>query len=52
VTLLLEPVTAALLAAIRLGERLAPTGLLGGALVLVAIATVGRPARAVGRTAP
>lgn len=51
-TLLLEPVTAALLAAALLGERLAATGLIGGVLVLVAIAIVGRPPRTVGRTTP
>lgn len=51
-TLLLEPVTAALLAAILLGERLGPTGVLGGALVLAAIVIVGRPPRTVGRTVP
>lgn len=49
-TLLLEPVTAAVLAADLLGERLAPSGLLGDALVLVAVAIVGRSPRSVGRT--
>ena len=48
-TLLIEPVTAALLGAVLLGERLAPSGLLGGLLVLVAVAVAGRPHRVVGR---
>lgn len=38
-TTLLEPVTAAVLALIILGERLTPTALAGGALILTAIAT-------------
>jgi DME family drug/metabolite transporter len=52
VTLLVEPVTAALLAVVLLGERLAPRGWIGSALVLAAIAVAGRPPRAVGASAP
>lgn len=39
---LLEPLTAAVLAAVLLGERLGPAGLLGGALILAAVAGLGR----------
>ena len=39
---LLEPVTAAVLAAILLGERLGPVGLAGVALILLAVAGLGR----------
>lgn len=42
-------VLAAVLAAVLLGERLAPIGLLGGALVLVVVATVRRSPRSLGR---
>jgi DME family drug/metabolite transporter len=52
VTLLVEPVTAATLAAVVLDERLAARGWVGAVLVLAAIAVVGRPPRAVGTTAP
>jgi DME family drug/metabolite transporter len=41
---LLEPVTAAVAAAIVLGERLGPAGLVGMALVLGAVASLGRAA--------
>ncbi len=41
---LLEPVTAVLLAVTFLGERLTPAGVLGSALILLAIATLGRRA--------
>ena len=42
VATLLEPVTAALLAAVLLGERLPPAALVGGALILAAVAGLGR----------
>ncbi|GAA3555050.1 hypothetical protein GCM10022197_07760 [Microlunatus spumicola] len=45
VATLLEPLTAAVLAALVLGERLGPLGLVGGALILLAVAgsAGGRP---------
>lgn len=39
---LLEPLTAAVLAAVVLGERLGPAGLVGGLLILGAVAGLGR----------
>lgn len=42
VATLLEPVTAAVLAALLLGERLGPLGLAGVALILLAVAGLGR----------
>ena len=42
VATLLEPVTAAVLAAVLLGERLGPVGLVGVALILLAVAGLGR----------
>lgn len=39
---LLEPLTAAVLAALLLDERLGPAGILGGALILAAVAGLGR----------
>jgi DME family drug/metabolite transporter len=42
VATLLEPVTAAVLAALLLGERLGPVGLAGVALILLAVAGLGR----------
>jgi drug/metabolite transporter, DME family len=47
VATLLEPVTAALLAALLLNERLPPTALIGGALILLAVVGLGH-----GRSAP
>ncbi len=44
---LLEPVTGAVLAAVVLGERLPPPGLIGAALLLVAVALAAWPSRAV-----
>ena len=41
---LLEPVTAAVVAAVLLGERLGAAGLIGMALVLLAVASLGRGA--------
>ena len=42
---LLEPVTGAVLAAVVLGERLAPIGVAGAVLLLVAVVLVAMPAR-------
>ena len=42
---LLEPVTGAVLAAVVLGERLAPVGVIGAVLLLVAVVLVAMPAR-------
>jgi DME family drug/metabolite transporter len=39
---LLEPVTAAVVAAVFLGERIGPLGVLGGLLILAAVAGLGR----------
>jgi len=42
---LVEPLTANLLAAIALNERLSPAGLLGGGLLLAAVVVLARPAQ-------
>jgi drug/metabolite transporter, DME family len=48
VATLIEPVTAVLIAAAVLGERLSPAGVLGSVLILTAIMSLGRGRRTVG----
>jgi DME family drug/metabolite transporter len=48
VATLLEPVTAAVLAALVVGERLGTGGVVGTALILLAVASLGRRGRAAG----
>jgi len=43
---LVEPLTATLIAAVALGERLGPTGVVGGGLLLAAVVVLARPGQA------